>query len=160
MIHIRELTEADYPVIDELVRKRLWERSKKKWSATIDPSKVAAVMKNQNPNIHSVVVEETYILVFSMAHPWFSDKFFVEEKLVIKAFNGLGNFDDVTKALEHIARVSGAYGILTGTAMAPNDDALVRMYLKAGFEQSQVGLFKAIPRAGDIMLIVCESPSI
>lgn len=151
MINIREITKADYPVIDELVRQRLWERANKKWTTAIDPSKVASVMKNQNPNIHSVVVEETYILVFSMAHPWFSDKFFVEEKLVIKAFDGPGNFSDVTKALEHIARVSGAYGILTGTAMAPNDVALTRMYEKAGFEQSQVGLFKAIQKAGDIM---------
>lgn len=151
MINIREITVADYPVIDELVRQKLWERSKKKWTVIVDPLKVAAVVKNQNPNIHSVVVEETYILVFSMAHPWFSDQFFVEEKLVIKAFDGPGNFSDVTKALEHIARVSGAYGILTGTAMAPNDKALVRMYEKAGFEKSQVGLFKAVQKVGDIM---------
>lgn len=144
MTNIREVTEADFPAIDVLIHQRIWERANKKWTQFIDPAKVEDVLKNRHPTIHSVVVEETYLLVFSIVHMWFSNTFFVEEKLVIKPFKGTGKFSDVTKALEHIAKVSEASGILSGTLMAPHDKALARMYNRAGYDNINIGLLKVM----------------
>ena len=142
MTNIRELTEADYPAIDQCIVDRVWERSNKKWAAMVDPQIVGDAVKNKHPHIHSVIVEETYLLVFAVAHLWFTAKFFIEEKLVLKLYDGPGKFSDVIQALEHTAKVTEASGILVGTSMAPNDKALVRLYEKEGFEFSQAGLYK------------------
>ena len=95
-----------------------------------------------NPNIHAVVVEDTYLLLFAVISPWFTNKTLIDEKLVFRLLDGPGKFSDVVKALEYIAKSTNTSGIMVGTALAPNDKVMVRMFQRAGFELSQSSLFK------------------
>lgn len=142
MINIRPLTKEDYPHIEAYVKQRAWERADKKWIALIDSSRIEATLKNLNPNIHAVIVEDTYLLLFAVISPWFTSKTLIDEKLIFRLLDGPGKFSDVVKALEHIAESTNSAGIMVGTALAPKDNVMVRMFQKAGFELSQAGLFK------------------
>lgn len=141
-VEIRELVESDFPVVDAYIKQEIWKRAKKEWAQFVDPEKVEAVLKNTNQNIHAVIVDETYVLVFRVAHLWFTSNWFIEEMLVVRALPGKASFASVHRALDHICRVSGASGILAGTAMVPRDAAMVRLYKKGGFSVTQIGLFK------------------
>lgn len=143
-MNIRPLTKEDYPFIDKYVKQRAWERTNKKWTSLIDPTLIETTLKNMNPNIHAVVVEDTYLLLFAVISPWFTNKTLIDEKLVFRFLDGPGKFSDVTAALEHIATSTNAAGIMVGTALAPSSKVMVRMYQRAGYELSQSGLFKEI----------------
>jgi hypothetical protein len=144
MIQIRTINDTDKEAIDAYVNARVWERAEKKWVTTIDSELIRTACKNENPDIHSVIIEETYLLLFSIVKLWFSSEQFLEEKLLIKLLDGPGKFSDVTKAFDQMAQNLRIDHIVVGTAMAPNDKALVRMYMRNGFEQSATGLYKQI----------------
>ena len=148
---IRPLCEDDYPFIDNYIKQRPWERSNKKWVSLIDPVLIEATLKNQNPNIHAVIVKDTYLVLFSLGKPWFTKKALVDEKLIFRLLNGPGKFKDVVIALEYIAKTVGASGVMVGTGLVPKDAAMVRIYQHAGFEASSINLYKEITTSGDII---------
>ena len=141
-MNIRPLREDDYPFIDAYIKQRVWERANKKWVKLIDPVLLESTLKNTNPNIHVVIVKDTYLLAFSVISPWFTSKTLIDEKLIFRLLDGPGKFSDVIEALEYIAQTLYASGILVGTALAPKDEVLTRMFQHAGFEMNQMGLFK------------------
>lgn len=143
MNNIRPLREEDYPFIDAYIKQRPWERADKKWVSLIDPVLIESTLKNQNPNIHSVIVKDTYLVLFSVIKPWFTHKTLIDEKLIFHLLDGPGKFTDVVAALEYIANTMNASGVMVGTALAPKDAVLVRMFQRAGFSSSHVGLFKS-----------------
>ena len=145
MTNIREVDARDYAVIDAGIRARVWERSNKEWTKLIDPYMVRQVLINKHPDIHSIIVEETYLVSFALAKLWFTEEYFIEEKLVIRAYkDGKADFNSVIDALEHTARMTGAKGIITGTLMAPNNRAMSRLYQKRGFKIVQLGMLKTM----------------
>lgn len=143
-MNIRPLTKEDYPAIDAYIKKRPWERTNKKWTGLIDPTLIETTLKNINPNIHAVIVENTYLVLFAVISPWFTNKTLIDEKLIFRLLDGPGKFSDVTAALDHIAASTNAAGIMVGTALAPSDKVMARMFQRAGFELSQSSLFKEI----------------
>lgn len=143
-MNIRPLEKKDYPLIDMYIKQRAWERADKKWVSLIDPILIEKTLKNLNPNIHAVIVEDTYLVLFAVISPWFTNETLIDEKLIFRLLDGPGKFSDVAKALEHIAKSTNAVGIMVGTALAPNDKVMVRMFQRAGYELSQSGLFKDI----------------
>ena len=142
MSNIRPLRKEDYPFIDAYIEQRPWERAGKEWVSLIDPVLIESTLKNQNPSIHSVIVKDTYLLLFSVIKPWFTHKTLIDEKLIFRLLNGPGKFTDVVAALERIAHTMNASGVMVGTALAPKDEVLVRMFQRAGFSSSHAGLFK------------------
>lgn len=143
-MNIRPLRETDHAAIDAYIKQRPWERADKAWVALIDPTCIEATLKNMNPNIHCVIVKDTYLLLFSVVSPWFTNKRLIDEKLIFRLLDGPGKFTDVVDALEYIAKSMNASGIMAGTALAPSNKAMARMFQRAGFELSQTGLFKDI----------------
>ena len=148
---IRPLTAADYPFIDEYIKQRPWERTSKKWVNLIEPDLIEKTLKNQNPKIDCVIVEDTYLVLFSVIRPWFTNKILIDEKLIFRLLDGPGKFTDVIEALEYIAQIIGASAVMVGTALAPKDEVLVRMFQRAGFESNHTGLFKEITVPNDII---------
>lgn len=150
-MNIRPLTKEDYPFIDAYIKQRPWERAGKKWVSLIDPVLIESTLKNQNPNIHSVIVKDTYLVLFSVIKPWFTHKTLIDEKLIFRLLDGPGKFTDVVAALEYIAHTMNASGVMVGTGLAPNDKAMSRIYQHANFEPSSVNLYKEIIISGDII---------
>lgn len=151
MNNIRPLREEDYPFIDAYIKQRPWERANKEWVALIDPVLIESTLKNQNPNIHSVIVKDTYLVLFSVIKPWFTNKTLIDEKLIFRLLDGPGKFADVVEALEYIAHTMNAVGVMVGTALAPKDEVLVRMFQRAGFSTNYTGLFKNTQVSNDII---------
>ena len=150
-MNIRPINEADYPQIDLYIEQRSWERAGKEWVKLINPALIKRVAMNKHPHIHTMIVEETYAVLFSVVKPWFTDSTLIEEKLIFKLFDGPGKFSDVIVALEHVAKTMGAVGILAGTALAPKDAVMVRILERQGFVVNHVGLFKDTAMSDDII---------
>lgn len=111
-----------------------------RWHRHIDIFKcMEAVVKGE---VNSVVVEDTYLLLYHFGTPWYSKDVMLEEQLVLKIHEGGGRFSDIPRALEGLAKHHGAVGVFTGTALASSNRALSRLYQREGFTPEAVALYK------------------
>lgn len=151
MINVRFVDEQDYSAIDDYIADEVWKRTHKAWAKLIKPKYIDRVLKGGNPNIHAVIVEETYLVLFSVIRPWFTDQTLLDEKLIFRLYDGVGEFSDVISVLETLAQHENAAGIMVGTGLAPSDKAMSRMYQRVGFESSSSNLYKETPVSDDII---------
>jgi hypothetical protein len=142
MINIRFVGGQDEAAIDAYVADKVWGRADKLWTTLINPLHIGRVLKGFNPNIHAMVVEETYLVLFATVRPWFTDQIIIDEKLIFRLHDGKGKFSDVIDALDAIAKEENAAGIMVGTGLTPNDAAMSRLYKREGFEPSSSNLYK------------------
>jgi hypothetical protein len=149
MINIRFVEKCDYPAIEAYINDKVWTRADKLWTALIEPRLIERVLKGFNPCIHSIVVEETYLVLFATVRPWFTDQIIIDEKLIFRLHDGKGKFSDVIDALDAIAKEEDAAGIMVGTGLTPNDAAMSRLYKREGFEPSSSNLYKQSLTTGD-----------
>ena len=116
----------------------------KAWMRLIDVEQgTARLFRGEIP---SFIVAETYLLVAAPCTPWYSgdDTKVLSEHIVIKVYDGPGKFQDVVGALHALAHHWGCQGICVGTALAPIDNALARLYERHGFTKQAFELFKEI----------------
>lgn len=137
---LRKVASKDYEAID--IAYDSLQKNTKQWLHYIDVPKARIVCRGQHPTIASVVVAETYLLVFHVVVPWFSSDSFLEELMLLKIYkNGVG-FKQVHRAIDYLCTSLKLSGAMTGTALSTNDEALARMYERDGFQKSLIGLFK------------------
>lgn len=124
--------------------------SNKAWTALCDANTIAEVITGEMvpEGFDSVIVADTYWLLYAVGKPWYSTKPILSEELLWRLYeNGPGRFADVIEALDALAEQHGAYGISTGTALAGKDSALSRMYERqGGYRPVTTGMFKEIKR--------------
>ena len=83
--------------------------------------------------VDAVVINESYLLVFSVVKPWYSkNRSILCEDLVLRIGSG-SSFRDVVAALEHLADLNECNAIITGGALARSSRAITRLYQRFGF---------------------------
>jgi hypothetical protein len=83
--------------------------------------------------VDAVVVNESYLLVFSVVKPWYSkNSTILCEDLVLRIGKG-GSFGDVIAAMEYLAGLNECNAIITGGALARSSRAITRLYQRFGF---------------------------
>lgn len=91
--------------------------------------------------VTSVIIDEAILVVYGIGSPWYADKLYVEEMLVLRLHGG-GTFMSVTDFLEDIADMVNADAVIVASALAYSSRALAKLYTRQGFKQEQVTLAK------------------
>ena len=91
-----------------------------------------------DPN--SVILDESYLVCYSVVEPWYKDYGVVVERLVLKLDN-TSSFDVVCEFLEDVAREHGCNAIVSGGALAVKTKALKHLYEKHGFVEEDSPTF-------------------
>jgi hypothetical protein len=116
------------------------ERGGKRWSRFIDADYICNVFdflcenENVGGELRAVVVNDSHFLAYSLGPMWFAPG---HTWLIEQYFQRIGQGDTpaaLTAIGEH-AREQGACGVLIATMMAPDDDALGRIYTSAGYSR-------------------------
>lgn len=147
MITIREVNESDYDTIHNALKKafKVAKRKKelfKKYDYCDGPRLVDAIVIDKF--VDSVIVNETYLICYTVNEVWYSDHKILAESLVLRINKTEHNFDCVINALEQIAKDNGCVGICCGTAFSSNDVALANKYREHGFSTSGYELYKGV----------------
>lgn len=82
--------------------------------------------------IESLIVDEAYLVCYSLGMPWFTTELILKEEMILRIGDG-SNFSAVTDLLDDLAAISGANTIIVGGAFARAPVALIRMYSRAGY---------------------------
>lgn len=144
MVNYREVTPADYGLIAEVCTTtfaKIKERATKEWIEQVDLSVVLAYIFN--PEHHVYIVEDSYLIAYEVGSAWYSNEEVLMEQLVLSLRPGKP-FSVVTDFLEEQAMRHEVSLITVGTALAPSDAALVRLYSRAGYKQEAIALIKRI----------------
>ena len=82
--------------------------------------------------VDSVILDDTYLLVYSVGSPWYSRETVVSEDMVLRLSPG-SHFSVVTDFLDDLANEHDASVILTGGALSRSSRAITRLYERAGY---------------------------
>lgn len=86
-----------------------------------------------NGSLNVVIIEETYLFIFDVSKPWFSDNVMLNELFLLN-IGGDAKFSDAVEGMRSIAKAFDASSISVGTALTINDEALARLYKRNGFD--------------------------
>lgn len=92
---------------------------------------------------HVYIVDNAYLVAYDVGSPWYTDKPFLQELVVLRLVGG-SSFNKVTSFLEERAREAGAVMIGVGTALARNDTAVASLYETEGYRAEAQVLTKDV----------------
>lgn len=83
--------------------------------------------------VDSLVIDESYLLVYAVVQPWYSlDRIILSEEMVLRIRDG-SSFDAVVSTMKLLAENNDCDAIVTGGALARYPRALTRLYQRHGF---------------------------
>lgn len=82
--------------------------------------------------VDSLILDEAFLVVYGVGQPWYSDRVFLEERMVLRIGEG-SKFSAVCDLLDDLAEEHNANDIIVGGALAKHPRALVRMYQARGY---------------------------
>lgn len=83
-------------------------------------------------DVDSVVLDDTYLVCYTIGSPWYSDKVILMEQLVLKIGSG-GKFSDVCDLFDDMQDYYGADEILVSGGLSSRPDLLAQKYEENGF---------------------------
>lgn len=85
-------------------------------------------------DVSSVVIDEAYLLVYSIGQPWYSLGHTVfQEDMVLRIGSG-STFGRVIETMEELAAKHDCSTLLAGGALSRSSRVITRLYRKHGFE--------------------------
>lgn len=133
------LLPNDDEILSKLSSIRKLGISSKSEMVNYDPYKALMFLK-QHTNMAMV---KGYLVAYLVDKPWYSNERVLCEMLVLRMCP-TGTLRDVIEFFEREAKVLDCNRIVTGTLLATNDQALVRLYQRQGFTLSACQLSKEI----------------
>lgn len=142
----RKTDIGDALPIGAVISKESWKHPNKPWSHIVDTDKVMTAMAGYIDDLTSIVVDESYVVLYSVDIPWFSSKKLLDVFLVYRVCekDKSVSMQNVLDTLEEIAKEEGCVGICVGTALAKHDRALTKMYTDDGYNIVGTELIKEI----------------
>lgn len=93
-------------------------------------------------DVYCYIVNETYLIVYTIAEPWYSKEKYLEECLVLRVYQTEEKFNCVTEFLNQEAIKHGCIGIYVATDMSTNNNVVSKLYQRCGFTEDSVKLYK------------------
>ncbi|ALF01669.1 hypothetical protein CPT_Percy35 [Caulobacter phage Percy] len=145
----RRLHRDDYFLVRQQVHAYFTRRQKrveKVWLKYVDLDVVMDFLFRETTN--AWIVGGAYLVVYDIGTPWYAnpDKHKFLSEIIVLALVPGGNLSAVPEFLERQAAEAGAVVAGAGTALAPNNRALARVYARAGFNIEAFILIKEITR--------------
>lgn len=139
----RRLTQADYGLVQAALNDlvcNLRADGRKAVYAILD---VPTTLRSLYAFDHAYIVEDSFLVVYDVGAPWYSQDAILSELLVLRLLPG-SSFTAVADFLTNAAREAGAKLAAVGTALAKSDAALASLYSKNGFTEAARSLVKEI----------------
>ena len=142
----RPVDQSDHFAIALVISQEEWRNPQKGWTNIVNTDKVICAMCGffDNDGIHSVVIKDSYVMVYMTETPWFTHDKILNIFLVYKVADNGGTFQDVIDTAEDIAKRENCTGICMGTALAKHDEALERMFLRNDYVRAGIELYKEL----------------
>lgn len=141
----RLVNEEDYSLIFKAVNsatEELVEAGTKPLANTMDPE--VAVDFLIYSNTHSYILDETFLVAYTIGEPWFSKDKFLGELMVIRVAGLTGSLKDVKSFLQSEAERHSCKWIAVGTLLSPREEALSALYTRSGYSKSLIQLVKEV----------------
>ena len=87
--------------------------------------------------IEALVLDEAYLVAYSVGSPWYSERVFLQENIILRIGEG-SSFSAVCDLLDDLAEQHAANDILVGGALAKHPEALSRKYMRHGYERLDI----------------------
>ena len=95
------------------------------------------------PGINAVILNDSHLLVYSVAQPWFSGtELWLIEQFYMRV--GRGNSDAALDAVDDLGRSLGCGRVVFGTSLAASDKALGRLLERRGYSPQSSQLIKEL----------------
>ena len=141
-MQIRLVNKSDHNAIANKIFNSFWKDNPKSWHKFINPHKtLQSIIESK---LVAVILEETYLLLVHPTTPWYTDKTFLQELLVLKLYDGNCSLFLVPKALDYLANSCGCAGVLAGATTARDPEILLNLYGRYGYEQQSGFVFKEV----------------
>lgn len=95
-------------------------------------------------DVFCYIVNETYLVVYTISEPWYSKSKYLEECLVLRVYETNEKFKCVAEFLEQEAIKHGCIGIYVATDMSIKNNVVSRMYRRYGFTEDSIKLYKNV----------------
>lgn len=111
-------------------------RDGKTWAQFLDANACCAVFEHLAANeelagLRCAIVNDSHLIAYCVAPMWFAPaKPLLVEQFFMRV--GHGSSDEAMRQIKQLARDSGCMAVLMATMLAPNDEALGRLYQKHG----------------------------
>jgi hypothetical protein len=115
------------------------ERDGKVWAQFLDPEACVSVFQwlaehEELAGLRCVIVNDSHLLAYCVAPMWFApDKPLLVEQFFMRLARG--SSDQAMDDIKQLARDNGCAALLMATMLAPDDEALGRLYRKHGGAQ-------------------------
>lgn len=98
------------------------------------------------PGVKTFVVDETYLVAYTVVGPWSLDLGLqvVQELLIARIYDGGGTFDGVMDFLESEAKLFQCIGVVVGSALTRDDRAFAKVLSAHGFTPLSWEHFKPV----------------
>lgn len=147
-MNYRDIEPKDDPVIARKIVKAYNDsKSQKTWMKDLDEERFSETLYAifSEDYIFAKVVEETFLVIYQLICPWYSDNVvYLEECLVLRLYNNPVKFDVVIDYFDEMAKLHGCRGIFVATDMAKDDKKLSEKYENGGFKKESIKLYKHI----------------
>lgn len=98
---------------------------------------------NDIPGINAVILNDSHLLVYSVAQPWFSgSELWLIEQFYMRV--GRGSSDAALDAVDELGRSLDCGRVVFGTSLAPSDKALGRLLERRGYLPQSSQLIKEL----------------
>lgn len=145
-MHVKKFpfTAADTARVEAALRTyhdKIKHRITKVWFKFVDVDHVLTLITSGEAN--AFIVDNSYLVVVDVGTPWYSrTAIIVEEQMVLRLDGGAAPFTSVTEFLQRVSDQHSADLTVVGTALAPVDEAVARLYQRQGFRTQCQSLAK------------------
>jgi hypothetical protein len=112
------------------------ERDGKTWAQFLDRDACVSVFQwlaehEELAGLRCAIVNDSHLFAYCVAPMWFApDKPLLVEQFFMRVARG--SADDAMQDIKQLARDNGCAAVLMATMLAPDDEALGRLYVKHG----------------------------
>lgn len=139
----RDLTEADKTAVGEAIKKAfLKAKGSKTWLSRFSVDDKDRTVNCIYNNISSVVIDDTYLLCYDVIEPWYCEDKLLLECLVMRLNKNNKTFDVVLEALDWLAEINECVGIVSSTALSPDDKILKKLY--KGYQVTATEMYRGV----------------
>lgn len=135
---IRRVKEKDLPAM-RVVLSSLVQDIAKPWFKHLNQNKCIAMAHKAG-----FIINETYLVIFSVEQPWFLDGLCLTEQFVGRLYPNKESFACVTDFLEAEALARGCNTIIAGSIFSYSGTGIAKLYERQGFRTEGVQLIKVI----------------
>jgi len=144
---IREATESERKYIDDIIDSHTDVFTKRHTKKGLIPKSSIAIGNYIKNNLWLLLVDNEYLIGFSIEQPWFLEEEILNEEFVLHISRGASSLKNAVNALVQVGRNLEVQHVAVGTLAADNlyrHEGLASLYEKQGFTRQAYSLMRKL----------------